>query len=53
MMKNHGLDSDVKSCYVKDLLKKEFKDSIGFISNARKNVSELVFDTKGRKSYFE
>ena len=36
MLKNLGLESDVKSGYVKDMLKKEFKDSIGFIANARK-----------------
>ena len=53
MLKNYGFDSNVKSCYVKDMLMKEFQDSIGFIPNARKNVSELVYDTKGGRSYAE
>ena len=47
MLKNYGFDSNVKSSYVKEMLMKEFQDRIGFIPNARKNVSYLVYDTKG------
>ena len=53
MLNNHGLDSNVKSSYVKDLRINEFKDKIGFILNSRRNGSELVYDTAGARSYAE
>ena len=53
MLNNHGLDSNVKSSYVKDLLITEFKDKIDSIPNSRRNISELVYDTAGGWSYAE
>ena len=53
MLNNHGLDSDGKSSYAKDLLITEFKDKIDFIPNSRRNGSELVYDTAGGRSYAE
>ena len=53
MLNNYGLDSNAKSGYIKDMLIKEFQDLIGFIPTARKNLSELVYDTKGGRTYAE
>jgi len=42
---NHGHNSKVKSSYLKELLMKEFGESLGFHQCSQKNVSELVYDT--------
>ena len=43
----------IQSSYVKQILKREFKERIGFHSRPQKNVSELVFDTTAGGTYIE
>jgi len=50
---NYGHDPQVKSSYLKELLQKEFGDSIGFHQRNQKNVSELVYDTSAGGTYVE
>ena len=43
----------IQSSYVKNILKREFKERIGFHSRPQKNLSELVYDTSAGGSYIE
>ena len=53
IISNYGHDSIVKSSYLKDILTKEFGESIGFHQRDQKNVSELVYDTTAGGTYIE
>ena len=51
---DYGIEvNDMKSSYLKELLVKEYGDSIGFQPPIQKNKSELVFDRTGSASYVE
>ena len=53
IISNYGHNSTVQSSYLKELLVKEFGESIGFHERNRKNVSELVYDTSAGAAYIE
>ena len=53
IISNYGHNSIVKSSYLKELLKKEFGESIGFHVRSQKNMSELVYDTTAGGTYIE
>ena len=54
ILSKYGLSLDgIKSSYVKEILIKEFKNSIGFHARPQRNVSELVYDTSAGGSYIE
>ena len=53
IISNYGHNSIVKSSYLKELLLKEFGESIGFHTRNQKNVSELVYDTTAGGTYIE
>ena len=44
---------NLKSSYVKELLIKEYGDSIGFHERPERNKSEFIYDTNGRGNYVE
>jgi len=50
---NYGHNSKVKSSYLKELLMKEFGESLGFHQCSQKHVSELVYDTTAGGTYIE
>ena len=54
IMSRYGFPtSGVKSSYIKDILTREFVDTIGFHSRPRMNHSDRVYDTSGSGSYVE
>ena len=54
IVSNHGYQVGyMKSSYLKEILVSEFKDDIGFQKRRAKNLSELVFDTRGGGDYIQ
>ncbi len=45
--------SGVRSSFIKEILRREFKERIGFHSRPERNHSELVYDVSGGGSYVE
>ena len=43
----------VRSSFIKEILRREFKERIGFYSRPERNHSELVYDVSGGGSYVE
>ena len=54
LLNNYGWPpSDIRSSYIKDLLVREFGDSIGFHSKFQRNESEIVYDCSAGGSYID
>ena len=45
--------SGIRSSFIKEILRREFKERIGFHSRPERNHSELVYDVSGGGSYVE
>ena len=54
LMRNYGFDvSSIKTSRIKQLLKEQFGNKLGFHDSYRKNQSTIVYDTTAGGSYIE